>query len=133
MWFGFISAVNFCHFSTLLTLSFRRCDINFTEVRSIFLFNIHYNFLHVILHPLSLPACPLFEHRNSVIAHPILSLPRNDAFTIKTSASYPEKSLRTSKLLISTLEIHRHFVAFNCLPFCLLFYKPTLTVSFGKY
>ena len=22
MWFGFISAVNFCHFSTLLTLSF---------------------------------------------------------------------------------------------------------------
>ena len=37
MWFGFNPAVNFCHFSTLLTLSvFRRCDINFTEVRSIF-------------------------------------------------------------------------------------------------
>ena len=31
MWFGFNPAVNFCHFSTLL-----RCDINFTEVVSIF-------------------------------------------------------------------------------------------------
>ena len=42
MWFGFNPAVNFCHFSALLTSSFFnffRCDINFTEVRSIF-FNI---------------------------------------------------------------------------------------------
>ena len=88
----------------------------------------------MILYPLSLPACPLFELRNSVIfRHPILSLPWNQAFTIKTSASYLEKSLWTSKLLISALEIHRHFVAFNCPPFCLLFFKPTLTISFGKY
>ena len=37
MWFGFNPAVNFCHFSTVLALSFfRRCDINFTEVRSLF-------------------------------------------------------------------------------------------------
>ena len=39
MWFGFNTGVNFYHFSTL-TLSFsnfRRCDINFTKVRSIFL------------------------------------------------------------------------------------------------
>ena len=35
------------------------------------LLNIYYDFLHVILHPLSLPACPLFEHRNSVIVRPI--------------------------------------------------------------
>ena len=27
-------------------------------------------FLHVILHPLSLPACPLFEHWNLVIVRP---------------------------------------------------------------
>ena len=39
MWFGFNPAVNFCNFSTLLTLSFfRRCDINFTEVRSILIY-----------------------------------------------------------------------------------------------
>ena len=31
------------------------------------LLNIYYDFLLVILHPLALPACPLFEHRNSVI------------------------------------------------------------------
>ena len=39
IWFGFNPAVIFCHFSTLLTMSFfnfRRCDISFTEVRSIF-------------------------------------------------------------------------------------------------
>ena len=34
------------------------------------LLNIYYDFLHLILHPLSLPACPLFERRNSVIVHP---------------------------------------------------------------
>ena len=34
------------------------------------LLNIYYDFLHMILHPLSLPACPLFEHRNSVIVRP---------------------------------------------------------------
>ena len=34
------------------------------------LFNIYDNFLHVILHPLSLPDYLLFEHRNSVIVHP---------------------------------------------------------------
>ena len=33
------------------------------------LLNIYYDFLHMILHPLSLPACPLFERRNSVIVH----------------------------------------------------------------
>ena len=65
--------------------------------------------------------------------NPILILPWNHAFTIKTSASYLEKSLSTSKLLISALEIHRHFVTFSCPSFCLLFSKPTLTVSFGKY
>ena len=69
----------------------------------------------------------------SLSAHPILSLPRNHTFTIKTSLSYLKKSLWTSKLLISALKIHRHFVAFNCLPFCLLFSKPILTISFGKY
>ena len=38
MWFGFNHAINFCHFSTLWTfVIFRRCDINFTEVRSILL------------------------------------------------------------------------------------------------
>ena len=39
MWLGFNPAVNFAHFSTLLTLSFfsfSRCDISFTEVGSIF-------------------------------------------------------------------------------------------------
>ena len=34
------------------------------------LLNIYYDFLHVILHPLSLPACPLFGRRNSVIVRP---------------------------------------------------------------
>ena len=34
------------------------------------LLNIYYDFLHVILHPLSLPACPLFERWNSVIVCP---------------------------------------------------------------
>ena len=34
------------------------------------LFNIYYDFLHVILHPLSLPACPLFERWSSVIVRP---------------------------------------------------------------
>ena len=45
----FNPAVNFCHFSTLLTLSFfnlffRWCDINFTDVRSIF-----YIILYIII------------------------------------------------------------------------------------
>ena len=69
----------------------------------------------------------------SLSAHPILSFPRNHAFTIKTYVSYLEKSLGTSKLFISALEIHQYFITFNCLPFCLLFSKPTFTVSFGKY
>ena len=34
------------------------------------LLNIYYDFLHVILHPLSLPTCPLFERWNSVIVRP---------------------------------------------------------------
>ena len=95
------------------------------------LFIIYYDFLHVIL-PSQLVHC-LSAKIWSLSAHPILSLPRNHTVTIKISASYLEKSLWTSKLLISTFEIHRHFVAFNCPPFCLLFSKPTLTVSFGKY
>ena len=84
----------------------------------------------MILHPLSQPVHCLSAEIRSLSTHPILSLPRNHAFTIKTTASYLEKSLSTSKLLISTLEIHHHFVALNCPPFCLLFSKPTLTVSF---
>ena len=87
------------------------------------------------LHPLLTPSlstvwAPKFGHCRP---NPILFLPRNHAFTIKTSASYLEKSLSTSKLLISALEIHWHFVAFSCPPFCLIFSKPTLTVSLGKY
>ena len=35
------------------------------------LLNIYYDVLHVILHPLPLQACPLFECRNSVIVRPI--------------------------------------------------------------
>ena len=35
MWFGFNPAENFCHFVNFVI--FHRCDINFTEVRSIFL------------------------------------------------------------------------------------------------
>ena len=87
----------------------------------------------MILHPLSQPCHCLSAKIWSLSAHPILSMPRNHAFTIKTSASYLEKSLWMSKLLISALEIHRHFVAFNCPPFCLLFSKPTSTISFGKF
>ena len=79
---------------------------------------------------LSIVWAPKFGHCRP---NPILFLPRNHAFTIKTSASYLEKSLSTSKLLISALESQRHFVAFSCPPFCLIFYKPTMTVSFGKY
>ena len=79
---------------------------------------------------LSIVWAPKFGHCRP---NPILFLPRNHAFTIKTSASYLEKSQSTSKLLISALEIHRHFVAFSCPPFCFIFSKPTLTVSFGKY
>ena len=79
---------------------------------------------------LSIVWAPKFGHCRP---NPILFLPWNHAFTIKTSASYLEKSLSTSKLLISALEIHRHFVAFSCPPFCLIFSKPTLTVSFRKY
>ena len=56
----------------------------------------------------------------SLSAHPVLFLPWSHAFTIKRSASYLEKSQWTSRLLISVLEIHHNFVAFNCLPFCLL-------------
>ena len=85
----------------------------------------------MILHPLSLPACPMFKRQNWVIVPPFSII-----FAQKPciySTSYLEKSLWTSKLLTSALEIHRHFVAFNCLPFCLLFSKPTMTVSFGKY
>ena len=49
MWFAFNPAVNFYHFSTLLTLPcFRRCDINFTKVQSIFKYGIHSNFFQVI-------------------------------------------------------------------------------------
>ena len=37
MWFGFNPAVIFCHFFNFVNfVIFRRCDINFTEVRSIF-------------------------------------------------------------------------------------------------
>ena len=78
-------------------------------------------------HFLSQPVHCLSTEIRSLSAHPILSLPRNHAFTIKTSVSYLEKSLSTSKLLISALEIHRHFVAFSCPPFCLLFFKALLT------
>ena len=35
------------------------------------LLNIYFNFLHVILHPLSLPDWILFERRNSVIVRPV--------------------------------------------------------------
>ena len=79
---------------------------------------------------LSIVWVPKFGH---CPPNPILFLHQNHAFTIKTFASYLEKSLSTSKLLISALEIHWHFVTFNCPPFCLLFSKATLTVSFGKY
>ena len=54
-------------FSAMLTnfhLPFHSVQIYFI------LFNIYYDFLQVILHPLSLPACPLFERRNSVIVRP---------------------------------------------------------------
>ena len=38
MWFGFNPAVNFCHFFHFVNfVIFRRCDINFTEVRYILL------------------------------------------------------------------------------------------------
>ena len=84
-------------------------------------------------HFLSQPVHCLSAEIRSLSAHPILSLPRNHAFTIKTSASNLEKPPWTSTLLISALEIHHNFMAFNCLPFCLLFSKPTLTVAFGKY
>ena len=99
------------------------------------LINIYYDLLQMILHPLLTPSLsvvwvPKFGHCRP---NPILFLPRNHAFTIKTSASYLEKSLSTSKLLISALEIHQHFVAFSCPPFCSIFSKPTLTVSFEKY
>ena len=89
----------------------------------------------MILHPLSLPACPLFERWNLVIVRPsnIISLPWNHTFTIKTSASYLPREIPMNIQIISALEIHWHFVAFNFLPFCLLFSKPTLTVSSGKY
>ena len=79
---------------------------------------------------LSIVWAPKFGHCQP---NPILFLPRNHAFIIKTSASYLEKSLSTSKLLISAFEIHWHFVTFSCPPFCLIFSKPTMTVSFGKY
>ena len=48
----------------------------------------------MILHPLSLSACPLFEHWNSVTVSPsnIIFAPK-PWFTIKTSASYLEKSI----------------------------------------
>ena len=89
------------------------------------LLNIYYDFLHdsppTFSPSLSLVWVPKFSQ---CPPNPILSLPRNHAFTIKTSASYLEKSLSTSKLLISALEIHWHFVAFSCPPFCLLFSKP---------
>ena len=79
---------------------------------------------------LSIVWAPKFGHCQP---NTVLFLPRNHAFTIKTFASYLVKSLSTSKLLISALEIHWHFIAFSCSPFCLIFSKPTLTVSFGKY
>ena len=34
------------------------------------LLHIYYDFLHMILQPLSLPACLLFEHWNSITVHP---------------------------------------------------------------
>ena len=44
IWFGFNPVLNFCHFSTLLpSLFFSFCDINFTEVRSIFSINFSFS------------------------------------------------------------------------------------------
>ena len=103
--------------------------------------NLFY-FIEYLLRPFTRDSPPTLTPSLSIVwalkfghcrPNPILFLHKNHAFTIKISASYLEKSLSTSKLLISALEIHWHFVAFNCPPFCLIFSKPTLTVSFGKY
>ena len=60
MWFRFNPAINFCHFSTLYILSlfhfvyfviFRRCNINFTEVRSIFCYSIVHYKSHLMTKP----------------------------------------------------------------------------------
>ena len=73
----------------------------FYEVQIYFiLFNIYYNFLQVILHPLSLPACALFECRNLVIVRP-----SNITFAPKPRIYYqnicilPIRCLWISKLL----------------------------------
>ena len=75
-------------------------------------------------HFLSQPVHCLSAEIRSLSAHPILSLPQNHAFTIKTSASYLEKSLWTSKLLISALEIHRTCFQLSAILFAFLQTNP---------
>ena len=96
------------------------------------LFYIYYDFyIWFSTHFLSQPVHCLSTEIRSLYAHPILFLPRNHAFIIKTSASYLEKSLWTSRLLISTFDIHRNFVNFNCPPF-VCFLQTNLDCFFWK-
>ena len=86
------------------------------------LFNIYYDFLHMILHPLSLPACPLFERRNLVIVRPsnIIFAPKPCIYYQNINILPKEIHMNIQIYLfphfkftdISLLSIVRHFVAF---------------------
>ena len=98
------------------------------------LFNIYYNVLHVILHPLSFPAHPLFERRNSVIVPP-----SNIIFAQKSRIYYQNICILPRKVPMNIQITYFHtwnsltFRRFQLSTILFAFSKPTLTVSFGKY
>ena len=88
-------------FSAMLTISIRL----FIKFKFILFYLIFITTFYTWFstHVLSQPVHRLSAEIRSLSTHPVLVLPRNHTFTIKTSASYLEKSLWTSKLLISAL------------------------------
>ena len=86
---GINPAVNFCHLSTLLSCHFRRCDINFTDVRSFFyIFSIRYR--HVIGYINSFRFSDYFLCCSSVINMTVLSF---FGFIITELVTFMEKCL----------------------------------------
>ena len=98
------------------------------------LLNIYNDILHVILHLLSLPTCPMFERRNSVIVRP-----SNIIFAPKLFIYYQNICILPRKIPVN-IQI-TYFCTWNSPTFrrfelstiLFAFLQTNLTISFWKY